>query len=54
LRGLAAILEACPARFLLFLKFTGARPGEASQLQWRHIDWDRSIVVLRERGRRLP
>lgn len=33
-------------RFLLFLRETGARPAEASTLQWDWIDWEQGIAVL--------
>lgn len=39
------------ARFrqvLIFLYFTGARPGEASALRWSDIDLDRGLIVLKE------
>jgi integrase len=39
------------ARFrqlLIFLRFTGARPGEASRLQWSDIDLEKAVIVLHE------
>jgi integrase len=39
------------ARFrqlLVFLRFTGMRPGEASRLEWRHIDLDGAMIVIPE------
>lgn len=38
------------ARFrqiLVFLRFTGCRPGEARRLQWRDIDLEHRVIVLR-------
>jgi integrase len=38
------------ARFrqlLIFLRYTGARPGEASRLAWSDIDLDKQVIVLR-------
>jgi integrase len=35
-------------RFLLALKFTGARPGELAKLQWSQIDWEAGIATLPE------
>jgi integrase len=35
-------------RFLLFLKFSGARPIELSTMRWRHVRFDQSSVVLEE------
>jgi integrase len=31
---------------LHFLRLTGARPGEASKLEWPHIDLDAAVIVL--------
>lgn len=31
---------------LHFLRLTGARPGEASHLEWSHIDLDAAVIVL--------
>jgi integrase len=39
------------ARFrqlLIFLRYAGARPGEASSLEWTDIDLDKAIIVLHE------
>lgn len=39
------------ARFrqvLIFLWYTGCRPGEASKLRWQDVDFDRSLIVLKE------
>jgi integrase len=33
-------------RFMIALKFTGARPGELYGLQWPMIDWNRRCAVL--------
>ena len=33
-------------RVLLFLRFTGSRPGEMSQAAWPNVDWKRACVVL--------
>jgi integrase len=38
------------ARFrqvLVFLRFTGCRPGEAARLRWQDIDLDQRVLVLR-------
>jgi integrase len=35
-------------RFLVFLKFTGCRPGEAASMRWADIRFDEASVVLRE------
>jgi integrase len=35
-------------RFLIFLKFTGARPGEASSMRWADVDFGQARVVLKE------
>jgi integrase len=38
------------ARFrqvLIFLKFTGSRPGELCGLRWSNIDWNRAEITLR-------
>jgi integrase len=31
---------------LRFLRLTGARPGEAANLEWSHIDLDAAVIVL--------
>lgn len=39
------------ARFrqlLMFLWYTGCRPGEAAKLRWSDIDFDQSLIVLQE------
>lgn len=39
------------ARFrqvLVFLRFTGCRPGEAARLEWRDIDLTNRVIVLRK------
>jgi integrase len=39
------------ARFrelLTFLRFTGARPGEASRLKWSNVDLDKAVIALPE------
>ncbi|MBN8627052.1 MAG: site-specific integrase [Planctomycetes bacterium] len=39
------------ARFrcvLIFLHYTGCRPGEASKLQWEDIDFVRNVIVLKK------
>jgi integrase len=33
-------------RFLIALKFTGARPSELSRLKWTDIDWNRGLASL--------
>jgi integrase len=35
-------------RFLIFLKFTGCRPGEAASMRWADVDFDHRAVVLKE------
>src|SRR6516225_5110747 len=35
-------------RFLIFLKFTGARPGEVSSMRWEDVDFEQAAVVLKE------
>jgi integrase len=35
-------------RFLMFLKFTGCRPGEAASMRWEDVDFDQRAVVLKE------
>src|SRR4051812_15846690 len=30
----------------LILRLTGARPGEAAELEWSHIDFDAAVIVL--------
>jgi integrase len=35
-------------RFLIFLKFTGCRPGEAASMRWADVDFDQRAVVLKE------
>jgi integrase len=45
-RTLLRFSDAKFRRFLLFLRYTGCRPGEASKLEWRHIDFERKLAVL--------
>jgi integrase len=35
-------------RFLVFLKFTGCRPGEAASMRWANVRFDEGAVVLQE------
>src|SRR5262249_43608880 len=35
-------------RVLLFLRFSGCRPGELRALRWEHVDWQRGVAVLPE------
>jgi integrase len=35
-------------RFLLFLKFTGCRPGEAASMRWPDVHFQEGAVVLKE------
>lgn len=34
--------------FISFLAFSGCRPNEAVALQWKHIDWENRIIMIRE------
>jgi integrase len=43
LRGSAALMR----RVLLFLWWTGCRPGELCKLQWKFIDVEKGIAILR-------
>lgn len=50
-REFQAMLRASRAifrRVLVFMRFSGARPGEMSAAEWRHVDWPRCCIVLRE------
>lgn len=35
-------------RLLVFLRFSGCRPGEARELLWTNVLWDRGVCVLEE------
>jgi integrase len=35
-------------RFLIFLKFTGCRPGEAASMRWADVRFDEGAVVLQD------
>jgi len=35
-------------RFLIFLKFTGCRPGEAASMRWADVQFEEGAVVLKE------
>jgi integrase len=35
-------------RFLIFLKFTGCRPGEAASMRWPDVHFEEGVVVLKE------
>jgi integrase len=35
-------------RFLVFLKFTGCRPGEAASMRWADVAFEQRAVVLKE------
>lgn len=35
-------------RFVLFLRYTGARPGEAASAKWSNLDTDRGVIVLKD------
>src|SRR5262249_44851072 len=35
-------------RFLVFLKFTGCRPGEAASMRWADVRFEEGSVVLQE------
>jgi site-specific recombinase XerD len=35
-------------RMLYFVAWVGCRPCEASNLEWRHLDWERGLAVLPE------
>src|SRR6185436_18031432 len=43
---------------VILLYYTGARPDEAARLNWEHIDFEKSIIVLTEhktaRTQRIP
>lgn len=44
-----AILRNSPPhyrRILVFLRFSGARPGEARAIEWRHVDFEANVIVL--------
>lgn len=45
----AILRSTCPAfrRALIFLRFTGARPGELMSLEWAQIDWEARHIVKR-------
>jgi integrase len=46
-----ALMRASPPayrRLLVFLKFTGCRPGEASRMRWADVQFDQAAVVLQE------
>jgi integrase len=48
-RELAALLRHAGRRFrwvLLFLARTGCRPCELRVMTWKHVDWERGVVVL--------
>jgi len=34
--------------FITFLAFSGCRPNEAVALQWKHIDWENRVILIRE------
>jgi integrase len=34
--------------FISFLAYSGCRPNEAVALQWKHIDWDNKVILIRE------
>jgi integrase len=35
-------------RFLIFLKFTGCRPGEAASMRWADVRFEEGAVILQE------
>ena len=46
-----AVLHFAPAhvrRILLFIRFSGARPGEAREARWQDLDWEANAIVLRQ------
>ena len=51
-RGRVTIRRPSPgARFrqlLIFLWYTGCRPGEAAKLQWSHVDFEAGCIILRQ------
>jgi integrase len=40
--------DAAFRRFLIFLKFTGCRPGEAASMRWADVRFEEGAVVLQE------
>jgi integrase len=40
--------DAAFRRFLIFLKFTGCRPGEAASIRWADVRFEDGAVVLQE------
>jgi integrase len=40
--------DAAFRRFLIFLKFTGCRPGKAASMRWADVDFEQRAVVLKE------
>lgn len=48
---LAKLFDAANPRerqLLVFLSLTGCRPGEARQLRWDQVDWQRQMIVMQE------
>jgi integrase len=45
-RALLLVSDPSVRRFLLFLRFTGARPGEAASMRWADVRLDDCCVVL--------
>jgi integrase len=40
--------DAAFRRFLIFLKFTGCRPGEAASMRWADVDFEQRATILIE------
>jgi integrase len=42
------VADECFRRMLLFLRYTGCRPGEMRKLKWTDIDWKAGVIRLQE------
>jgi integrase len=45
-RGVSRAASVFFRRVLFFLRHTGCRPGEMASARWKHVDFDRGVVVL--------